>query len=324
MSETRSRFAARSFNWTPSVVACGAALLLCVSMARAEERESGDCVAAGLAYGSAMNAEKLGHLSEARSLLSHCAEAKACSDIVALCKPMADKVAAAMPTVVPLVVDGLGQVTTNVEIKVDGALLTSHLDGRSVPVDPGLHVFTFGTSAGVFATERIMVLEGQHNRPIAVTMGLQRAKADTSQDSVTAPAKAEALAPQASATPEASESKAPAKHDWPTHEAPAKTDAPLPVAKPAVEALSFVLGPLALASLAGAAVLTYWGSQDNGELERTCKPNCSRASVEHVNSLYIVLLPVAQASIVERDPEHERGLPSRLGNRGNGRVLVEG
>jgi hypothetical protein len=34
-------------------------------------------------------------------------------------------------------------------------------------------------------------------------------------------------------------------------------------------------------------LLTYWGSQDNAELERTCRPSCKVSSLNHVKSLYV-------------------------------------
>jgi hypothetical protein len=48
-----------------------------------------------------------------------------------------------IPSVVPLVTDDAGAPRVDVQVTMDGEVLTSRLDGRSLRVDPGLHEFSF-------------------------------------------------------------------------------------------------------------------------------------------------------------------------------------
>src|SRR5256885_1377897 len=53
-----------------------------------------------------------------------------------------------IPSVIPVVTDAAGSPRVDVQVTMDGELLTSRLDGRSLPVDPGVHEFTFSADGG--------------------------------------------------------------------------------------------------------------------------------------------------------------------------------
>src|SRR6202011_4498491 len=95
----------------------------------------------------------------------------------------------------------------DVQVRVDGKILTSTLDGKALPVEAGLHEYTFATDRGVFATEKVMIAEGEQNRKIEVSMGGVAVPR-------TAPAAAVAAAPRArvsTPTPEKSSPEVPSK-----------------------------------------------------------------------------------------------------------------
>ena len=80
-----------------------------------------------------------------------------------------------MPSVVPLVVDDKGDPRVDVQVKMDGRVIASELNGRAIPVDPGTHEFSFSTPAGVFASKQVTFAKGERNRTLAVSMPAQTA-----------------------------------------------------------------------------------------------------------------------------------------------------
>lgn len=84
-----------------------------------------------------------------------------------------------IPTVVPIVTDETGEAVVDAQVSVDGVPLTSRVDGRALPVDPGPHLFAFSNDHGVFATRNLVVLRGEHNRRICASVaGGGRARLD--------------------------------------------------------------------------------------------------------------------------------------------------
>ena len=79
-----------------------------------------------------------------------------------------------IPSVVPLVSDENGEPRVDVQVTIDNELLTSRLDGRALPIDPGMHEFSFTADGAVLATQRLMIVQGQRNRPIAITLQKRR------------------------------------------------------------------------------------------------------------------------------------------------------
>src|SRR5207253_7368047 len=50
---------------------------------------------------------------------------------------------------------------------------------------------------------------------------------------------------------------------------------------------AWVAGGVAVTGLVAGGSLTYWGSQDNSELQRTCSPYCKASAVSHVKAMYV-------------------------------------
>jgi len=109
-------------------------------------------------------------LIEAKALLEKCVSDSCDGFLQKACTILHTQLERDVPSVVPLVMDEKGAPLALVEVRMDGALLTSKLDGLSVSVDPGKHEFSFSTDTGVFATRKVMILQGQRNRPISVLL----------------------------------------------------------------------------------------------------------------------------------------------------------
>jgi hypothetical protein len=244
---------------------------------------SAACVAATKAYKHAVESQKSGHLRDAVEAYRECQEST-CGSLAATCATKSTQLCASMPSVVPLVTDEQGAPKVDVEVKMDQATLTSHLDGKGIPVDPGVHEFTFSDQGGkVFATQKVMIVEGQRNRAIAVNLRGDRV-ADTSAASseVTAPAseptEKPASAPKAATEAVASEKTSDKSDPGSDAEVRRKRLGPSPWA--------WTAGGVAVASIAAGAVLTYWGNRDNDKLSQ-CRPTCPSTSVTHIKTLYV-------------------------------------
>jgi len=120
-------------------------------------------------FHSAQEKEKSGQLAEASKLFASCAD-KACgASIWHGCVAGNSRVRATLPSIIPLAVDDGGDPRADVEVKMDGRVITSELTGRPIPVDPGPHDFSFSVDSSVFASAKITIVEGERNRSLVVT-----------------------------------------------------------------------------------------------------------------------------------------------------------
>lgn len=111
-----------------------------------------------------------GQLSTARANLEMCAD-EACPRMIKQeCMRWIEEVDRAMPTIVFAAHDAAGHDLVDVAVKLDGALLSSRLDGKAVPVDPGPHVLRFEAGGLLVRTEHIVAREGDKNRVVDVTL----------------------------------------------------------------------------------------------------------------------------------------------------------
>jgi hypothetical protein len=132
-----------------------------------------DC---GLSFEKAKESFEASHLMEAKALLEKCIRAVCGSMVHNECTSLYSRLQTDVPTIVPMVTDAVGTPRTHVEVKMDGEVLTSKLDGLGLPVEPGTHEFSFDMGDGVFAKRRIMIAQGQHNRPISVVLRATRGR----------------------------------------------------------------------------------------------------------------------------------------------------
>jgi len=249
------------------------------------------------AYGRALERVQEARLEEAQELFAVCART-ACSEVMRReCAARRAQLDADIPSIVPLVTDNAGEPRVLVEVRVDGVLVTSRLDGRAVAIDPGKHELAFSNDDGVFATRHLMVVEGERNRPIHVLLHgtdeatLRRARALAPSPSETragaSPTPAEAPPRDTDAAPPRKESEGAAATRPPValEGGPdASTTPPTPRAA-GHTGLAATLGALGLAGAGGFGLLTYWGRADNAMLG-SCAPTCRDANVRHVRELY--------------------------------------
>ncbi len=130
--------------------------------------EKADCVAAS---------EKAQQLKEDRKLIKAREQFLVCARDVcpaAVKKDCADQVAdleKRSPTVVLHAKDKGGQDLVTVKVTADGAPLTEQLDGRAIPLDPGVHTFHFESAGAEPVDQKIVLAEGEKDRAITVSFG---------------------------------------------------------------------------------------------------------------------------------------------------------
>jgi len=210
------------------------------------------------------------------------------------CTARFTQLVADIPSVVPVVTDaGDGAA---IEVSMDGEWLTSRIDGRAVPVDPGRHEFRFTKNGDVFATEELMILPGQRNRLISVSLrpedsaAVRETKAAPAHEGKAAPVPRETKAalkateepPPPPAATKTGRKRAAVDKDSEQGEAPAKQER----APSGTSAFAYIFGVTGLMGVGGYGVLTYWGRKDN-RLLSGCSPNCLQSSVNHVKQLYL-------------------------------------
>jgi hypothetical protein len=237
-----------------------------------------EIVACEAAYVGAQEREQSSHLVDAKTLWLRCARPSCGPFFQQACTASFARLEADMPSVVPVVTDEAGAPRTDVEVKMDGEPLTSRLDGHALLVDPGVHEFSFSAGGKAFATQRLMITEGQRNRLVSASL--------RAADQSDAPAVAPGVAPAVLS------SEAPARA-VPARElaAPeAMLESTGTGARGGHRTLAYVIGGVGAASVAGAALLTYWGRKDNRMLTQcsTPTPACPQSSVDHIKRLYLV------------------------------------
>jgi hypothetical protein len=234
--------------------------------------------ACAAAYQSAQEREQAGHLREAKELLQTCAKSTCGSFLRHACTTRFAQVDSDIPSVIPVVTDEGGAPHVDIEVKVDGEVVTSQLDGHALPVDPGLHEFTFASNGKVFATQKIMIVQGQRNRPISASLRTGRRPAKQLKMDV-------ASADRAAGGSKSSESSAPGVAAVATEEA----SAPEQPHKKGASPMTWVLGGAGVAALGAGAAMIYWGRKDNQGLTTCSTPatNCPQSAVDHIKKLYL-------------------------------------
>ena len=247
-------------------------LLISAAPAHAESkaRSASQCVAK---QKQMQQLEQAGHLREARDAALECSQS-VCGDLVSQqCRTRHQILEEEMPSVVPTAVDEQGKPLVEVEVRVDGALLTTRCDGQGVALDPGLHEFSFSAQGRAPSVEKVLIAQGERSRRISAVL---RPTANPP-----APSTEGAASPAAAAPP--SSSAAPAAAAPRQAEAPAST-----YAEPRrhVSVWPYVVGGVGVASLGASIAFATWGHTDFQLLDR-CAPNCRQDSIDHVRHMYI-------------------------------------
>lgn len=107
-------------------------------------------------------------LIEARALFTACAKETCPVPVRQDCGQWLGDVDKRLPSVVISARDAEGHDVVDVRVLVDGRLFQPRLDGRSVPLDPGEHVFRYEPASGAPIEERVLVREGEPTRLLTV------------------------------------------------------------------------------------------------------------------------------------------------------------
>jgi hypothetical protein len=193
--------------------------------------------------------EDAGWLREAREMYRRCM-VPACGSMERTCGIAVIRLDGEIPSVTPVVSDIAGVPVTDVEVTMDGQPFAQTLDGRALAVDPGVHAFVFRRGGVVFATRKVMIVQGQHG-PLSVSY----------QPGWPPPGRAESA----------------------TEPEPAEPPKPRSTLETVLPYAALGLGVLGVGT---GALFTYWGKTDNDQLAK-CSPNCSAGAVAHVNNMYV-------------------------------------
>jgi hypothetical protein len=201
------------------------------------------------AYESAQEEKANGRLKDAIEHLKTCI-APSCAEFIREdCVRWMDQAESALPTVVFSVREA-GEDLTEVEILCDDKPLTRKLDGKALPVDPGLRDFTFTVPGLAPMTRQVLIREGERSRII---------KVEFSRSSVAPPS------PSANATTTAE-----------------------PEVRPKGRILPYALAGVGALGIAGFATFALLGSSQQDELGRTCSPFCQSSQVDSVKTKFLL------------------------------------
>jgi hypothetical protein len=277
---------------TFQIGACGAAILLCAVPGQSEPEKAapkGDKAACKVAYKTAQEREQSSRLREAKELYLQCSKVACGAFMRPECTTKYTQLNSDVPSVIPVVTDENGAAKSDVTVRMDGEVLTTKLDGRALLVDPGMHEFQFSTDAGVIATEKVMIVAGQRNSPISVSLAKRGQR--TLAASVTLPPPAvnnrSGLEPHATPATKALSEKAPSTSEVAEGPAQEEETQVVEVHRKGPGALPFIVGGVGVAAIGAGALFTLWGKKDN-DLLGQCTPNCPIASLDHVKKMYTI------------------------------------
>jgi hypothetical protein len=112
-----------------------------------------------------------GKLVEAQKNLVLCASEDCPGAIRSDCVSWLNQVNSLMPSVVLIARDPAGEDLADVTVTMDGKPFTSRLDGKSVTLGPGEHVFRFDRGDLPTVEKRVILREGETARKIEVVLG---------------------------------------------------------------------------------------------------------------------------------------------------------
>jgi hypothetical protein len=192
----KGEFMFRTISTTALVAA---AVLTAPAPAHAADPTTADCLGASESSISLRNEHKL---RAARAQLLVCAAPNCPADIRTECTRRVAEVNAAIPTIVFEVKDTSANDVSAVKVSMDGQLLAERLEGTSLSIDPGVHVFTFESAGQAKVEKQLVIRQGEKDRRERITVG---GAASTTPPAAAAPqaapTTAETTAPPVTTTP---------------------------------------------------------------------------------------------------------------------------
>jgi hypothetical protein len=229
------------------------ALALTASASPAQADARAECVAASEKAQQARNA---GKLSEAREQLGLCGRSECPKLIQQDCTQWMSEVLSVLPSIVPAAKDRGGRDLIDVRVSIDGKPMAETLDGKPVPVDPGVHVFKFETKGAPPVDEKIVVKQGEKNRIVTVTFAIGE------------------------------ETNGGAKKPGPADVGDDDRARNRGGSSPPIAA--FIVGGLGLAALGTALYINLDANADARKLRDDCAPRCNPADVDDVEQRRII------------------------------------
>jgi hypothetical protein len=217
---------------------------------RAHGKPKDDTCAA--AYETAQEFRKAAKLRRAKEMLEACARESCGKFIQRECTVWLEQLQQDLPSIILSVKDATGAPLTDVEVTVDGVPAATALNGAAIAVDPGLREFRFNARGHAEILQQVNILQGQQSRPIEV-----RFEERADEPRVKEP-------------------------DLGHADESAKTDA---AAGSSNSSAPYVIGGVGVLGLVGFGVLGALGRNAHQEL-RQCFPECARAKVDRVSTLY--------------------------------------
>jgi hypothetical protein len=244
------------------------------------------------AFAKAKEAAQDDHLRSANEWFALCAEATCARSLRQRCTAVHGRIAALMPSVVPTVTDPDGTTSRDAEVKMDGEVLTSNLDGNPIVIDPGNHEFTFSRDGEVFAKRRLSIEKGQRRQIVSATFQPRKTEqqADPGPTEVVeerAPARAPRKVPTAVAVAD-SEPAAEEPEPRVVQRAPARRAGDPAEAQTGAPWSAYALGAVGVLGDGGYFTLNLKGSAENDALAAFCKPDCRPESVRKVRNIYLM------------------------------------
>ncbi len=140
------------------------AIVALLGTSRAALADDVACIAA------AEDGQKLrddGHFLSARARFVTCGQEDCPSPVRGDCLKWLDELDKRTPTVV-VAATSHGKDAPDVRVTIDGVVVSSRLDGRPIPVDPGEHRVRYETAHEEAIAETIIVREGEKDRALRV------------------------------------------------------------------------------------------------------------------------------------------------------------
>jgi hypothetical protein len=250
-------------------------------------------------YKSGLQLEETGRLISARERFVRCSKSACGSPLREECTTRFTQLDSEIPSVVPVATDAEGAPRFDVEVKMDGQLLTSTLDGHAWQLNPGRHEMTFSVDGEVFSSQELLIVQGQRNRMVQATFGATPAvfkgRAATKPKKIAAAAAPPPAPPSPPKVKELPSPEEAARQIAEKEEAEKEASGPEATvattgAEPSPSRLPYVLGAFGLASIGTAAAFIYWGRRDNSDLSNCSSDvtNCPQNAVDHVHRMYLI------------------------------------
>ena len=211
-----------------------------------------------------------------------------CSEFVrGDCSRWLGEVDAALPSLV-LAARRTGRDIVDVQVLLDGEPLVDRIDGKAVPVDPGMHSLKFIHQGAEPVVIDLVIRQGEKNR-------LVTAEFATKPDEPETPGRPPATPPPVMTTTADGTGRG-----W----------------------LPYALGGLGVLGIAGFVTLGAWGNQEKAERETTCAPECSQSAISSVRTKYYLadgalgvgILALGAAAYVYWIAPSKTRVPSDQGN----------